>query len=327
MSILVTGGAGYIGSHMLLCLVDHNEKVVVLDDLSTGRRDLVHADTHFIEGNAGDEVLVNQIIQEYRITDILHFAGSIVVPESIVDPQKYYWNNTCVSANLISTAARAGVKNFIFSSTAAVYAEPKTDVVKETDPLGPSTPYGRSKLMTETMLKDISQATGLTYGVLRYFNVAGADPKGRSGHCNPDATHLIKMTCATALGRRDAVDVFGTDYPTRDGSGIRDYIHVSDLASAHLYLLHDLRTNGENVTINCGYGRGVTVLEVIEAIRQISQIDFKVRHKPRRTGDLAAIVADPTLLKDRTGWAPEHEDLFKIVEGAFRWDKQLLERI
>lgn len=326
MSVLVTGGAGYIGSHMVLRLCDAGQSVVVLDNLTTGFDWSVDPRATLIEGNAGDMSLVEQIIADHSIEAIVHFAGSIVVPESVSDPLKYYANNTATSRNLIEAAVKGGVKHFIFSSTAAVYGMPGLEPVSEDNILNPVSPYGRSKLMTEMMLADVAAAHPITYGVLRYFNVAGADPKGRSGQSSPMATHLIKVAAQAALGQRDNVSIFGTDFPTPDGTGVRDYIHVTDLAEAHALLLDYLKSGGVSTTMNCGYGRGYSVREVIETVRQVAGVDFKVVEGPRRAGDPAAIVAKADKVRQVLGWDPAHADLDEIVTAALAWERYLVTR-
>ncbi|MDB5538813.1 MAG: UDP-glucose 4-epimerase [Devosia sp.] len=326
MTILVTGGAGYIGSHMVLRLADAGQAVVVLDNLSTGFDWAIDHRARFVEGNAGDMALVGRLIAEHGITEIVHFAGSIVVPESVADPLKYYANNTATSRNLIEAAVRGGVKHFIFSSTAAVYGNAGLEPVAETSHLLPESPYGRSKLMTELMLADVAAAHPLTYGVLRYFNVAGADPKQRSGQSSPTATHLIKVAAQAALGQRPHMGIFGTDFPTPDGTGVRDYIHVSDLVEAHALLLEYLRKGGASITMNCGYGRGFSVRDVVRTVKQVSGVDFKVVEEPRRAGDPASIVARADRVRQVLGWQPAHEDLTKIVSAALNWERYLATR-
>jgi UDP-glucose 4-epimerase len=323
MAILVTGGAGYIGSHMVLELIDAGESVVVLDNLSTGFRWAVPPAARLIVGDIGDEALLARVLEENPIEAIIHFAGSIVVPESVSDPLGYYLNNTVKSRGLIAAAVTAGVKQFIFSSTAAVYGAPKENPVSETGALAPMSPYGSSKLMTEIMLRDAAVAHDFRYVALRYFNVAGADPAGRSGQSTPKATHLIKVACETALGKRQAMDVFGTDYETRDGTCIRDYIHVKDLARAHVSVLGHLRGGGASEIFNCGYSHGFTVLEVIDAVKRVSGKDFTVRYSARRPGDPPEIVADSTRIRTDLGWKPEHDDLDRIVRHALDWEDRL----
>ena len=311
---------------MVLRLCDAGERVVVLDNLTTGFDWAIDHRATLVEGNAGDMTLVGRLIAEHAITEIVHFAGSIIVPESVTDPLKYYANNTSTSRNLIEAAVTGGVKHFIFSSTAAVYGMPGLAPVGEDSALNPMSPYGRSKLMTEMMLADVAAAHPITYGVLRYFNVAGADPKQRSGQSSPMATHLIKVAAQAALGQRDHVSIFGTDFPTPDGTGVRDYIHVTDLAEAHALLLTYLRKGGAATTMNCGYGRGYSVREVIETVRKVSGVGFKVVEGPRRAGDPAAIVARADRVREMLGWEPAHADLTAIVGDALRWERYLATR-
>jgi UDP-glucose 4-epimerase len=326
MTVLVTGGAGYIGSHMVLRLADAGQAVVVLDNLTTGFDWAIDHRATFVEGNAGDMELVGKLIAAHGITEIVHFAGSIVVPESVSDPLKYYANNTATSRNLIEAAVKGGVKHFIFSSTAAVYGNAGLEPVAETSQLMPESPYGRSKLMTELMLADVAAAHPLTYGVLRYFNVAGADPRKRSGQSSPTATHLIKVASQAALGQRPSMGIFGTDFPTPDGTGVRDYIHVSDLVEAHALLLDYLRKGGASVTMNCGYGRGFSVRDVVRTVKAVSGVDFKVLEEPRRAGDPASIVARADKVRQVLGWKPAHEDLTEIVDAALNWERYLATR-
>ena len=326
MTVLVTGGAGYIGSHMVLTLADAGEEVVVLDNLITGFDWAIDGRAQFVQGNAGDIDFVVSLIEKYRITEIIHFAGSIVVPESVTNPLKYYANNTATSRNLIEAAVKGGVKHFIFSSTAAVYGMTGLAPVVEDTPLNPMSPYGRSKLMTEWMLADVAAAHPITFGVLRYFNVAGADPQKRSGQSTPLATHLIKVACQTALGQRDKMDIFGTDYETPDGTCVRDYIHVTDLIAAHALLLNHLRKGGDSTTLNCAYGQGYSVREVVETVRKVSGINFRVDEGPRRAGDPASITATGQKVRALLGWAPKHDDLNEIVETAYAWERHLMTR-
>jgi UDP-glucose 4-epimerase len=323
MMVLVTGGAGYIGGHMVLALLDTGEKVVVLDDLSTGFRSAVRHPAKLIVGDFGDMALVETLLREHEIDAIAHFAAKIVVPESVTDPLRYYLNNTAKARNLLECAARHNIKHFIFSSTAAVYGEPEVNPVSEMAPLAPINPYGRSKLMTEWMLQDAGKAHGLNYVILRYFNVAGADPKGRLGQSSPQATHLIKVAVQAALGFRPGLEVFGDDYPTKDGTCIRDYIQVTDLVAAHLMALDYLRKGGESLICNCGYGRGFSVFEVIDVVKKVSGVDFNVRISGRRAGDPASLVAGAERIKSALGWAPRHDDLPAIVGQALDWERRM----
>lgn len=323
MTVLVTGGAGYIGSHMVFALLDAGEKVVVLDNLSTGFWWAVPQEVELVRGDSGDQELVSRVIAEKGVTAIIHFAAKLIVPESVTDPLGYYLNNTVKTRALIECAVRGGVKQFIFSSTAAVYGETSTEPVAETTPLNPVSPYGKSKLMSEWMLQDVGAAHGLHYVVLRYFNVAGADPKGRVGQSTANATHLIKVAAQAALGKRTGMEVFGTDYPTRDGSCVRDYIQVSDLAQAHLDALTHLRAGGASGVFNCGYGTGYTVLEVIDTVKGVSGVDFPVKISGRRAGDPAVIVAKSDLIRETLGWRPRHDDLRAIVTQALNWEEHL----
>jgi UDP-glucose 4-epimerase len=326
MAVLVTGGAGYIGSHMVLNLADAGETVVVLDNLTTGFDWAIDGRAIFEQGNAGDIAFVRGLIDKHAVTEIIHFAGSIVVPESVSDPLKYYANNTATSRNLIEAAVLGGVRSFIFSSTAAVYGMTGLDPVVETTPLSPMSPYGRSKLMTEMMLADVAAAHPLTFGVLRYFNVAGADPGKRSGQSTPLATHLIKVACQTALGQRAKMDIFGTDYETPDGTCVRDYIHVTDLIAAHALLLKHLRAGGESTTINCAYGQGYSVRQVVETVRKVSGVEFRVDEGPRRPGDPASVTATGQKARELLGWVPQHDDLNEIVQSAYAWEQHLVTR-
>lgn len=323
MSVLVTGGAGYIGSHMVLELLDAGEKVVVIDNLSTGFRWAVAPGATLVVGDIADTDLVKAVIKAHDVKAIIHFAGSIVVPESVADPLGYYLNNTVKSRGLIQCAVEMDVKHFIFSSTAAVYGNPQENPVTETAVPAPMSPYGSSKLMTEIMLADAANAHDFRFVALRYFNVAGADPKGRSGQSTPKATHLIKVACETALGKRMQMEVFGTDYPTHDGTCVRDYIHVKDLARAHMSALGHLRNGGVSNIYNCGYSKGFSVHEVIAAVKRVSGKDFKVKLSPRRPGDPAAIVAASAKIRSELGWTPEHDDLDKIVGQALAWEKRV----
>ena len=323
MSVLVTGGAGYIGSHMVLELVDAGEQVVVIDNLSTGFRWAVAPGAALVAGDIADSALVKATIDKHKVSAIIHFAGSIVVPASVADPLGYYLNNTVKSRGLIAAAVETGVKTFIFSSTAAVYGNPVENPVTEAAVPAPMSPYGSSKLMTEVMLADTANAYDFRYVALRYFNVAGADPQGRSGQSTPQATHLIKVACETALGKRSHMDVYGTDYPTHDGTCVRDYIHVKDLARAHMSALAYLRNGGASDIFNCGYSKGFSVREVIAAVKRASGHDFTVHLSPRRPGDPAAIVAGSAKIRAQLGWTPEHDDLDMIVAQALAWEKRV----
>ena len=326
MTVLVTGGAGYIGSHMVLALLDAGEQVVVIDNLTTGFRDAVPAGVSFVQGDFGDEVLMRDLIGQHGVDAIAHFAAKIVVPESVSHPLDYYLNNTAKARSLIQAAVEGGVGAFIFSSTAAVYGETGNEPVTEETPLAPVSPYGRSKLMVEWMLADAAAAHGLRYVTLRYFNVAGADPAGRSGQSTRDATHLIKVAVQAALGRRSALSVYGTDYPTPDGTCLRDYIQVTDLVQAHMDALRYLRSGGESLTCNCGYKRGYSVREVVHVVKAVSGVDFPVQEVARRPGDPAAIVADNGRIKAALGWTPKHDNLEEIVGQALAWERRLHNR-
>jgi UDP-glucose 4-epimerase len=323
MSLLVTGGAGYIGSHMVLELLDAGERIVVVDNLSTGFRQAIPDGVQLIVGDVGDQVLISRLINEYGVDAIIHFAASLIVPESVRDPLAYYRNNTVNSRALIEAAVKGGVKHFIFSSTAAVYGNPAMVPVAEDGPTRPISAYGSSKLMTETILRDAGHAYGLAHMILRYFNVAGADPKGRSGQSTKDATHLIKVAVEAALGLRPKVAIFGTDYPTPDGTCIRDYIHVSDLVQAHAEALRHLRSGGRSLTLNCGYGHGFSVREVLDTVRRVSGVDFRVENAARRSGDPAQIVAETKLIRQTLGWRPRFDDLPTIIAHALAWERRL----
>jgi UDP-glucose 4-epimerase len=326
MAVLVTGGAGYIGGHMNLGLLDAGETVIALDDLSTGFAWAVPETAKLVVGDFGDAELVSRLIEEHEIDAIAHFAAKIVVPESVSDPIGYYLNNTAKALNLIQCAVKGGVRNFIFSSTAAVYGETSSEPVGEDAPIKPISPYGRSKLMVEWILQDVSRAHDLRYVALRYFNVAGADPKGRLGQSTPNATHLIKRGVQTALGIYPSMDVFGEDYPTRDGTCVRDYIQVTDLIDAHLAALAYLRQGGASLTCNCGYGHGATVKEVIDVVKRVSGVDFIVNHVGRRAGDPAAIVAKAERVRRELGWRPQRDNLDEIVRQALDWERRLHNR-
>ena len=326
MTVLVTGGAGYVGSHMVLELVDAGERVVVLDNLSAGFPWAVAEGVPLIVGDIGDQTLVARLIREHGVEAIIHFAASVVVPDSVRDPLDYYRNNTVNSRALIDCALKNGIRQFIFSSTAAVYGDPAKIPAKEDSPTQPTSPYGWSKLMTEIMLRDAAHAHDLSYLVLRYFNVAGSDPRHRTGQSSKAATHLIKVAVEAAVGLRPKLQIFGTDYPTPDGTCIRDYIHVSDLARAHSDALRHLRSGGPSLTLNCGYGHGFSVLEVIETVKRVAGVDFKVETAPRRPGDPARIVADSELARATLRWQPRFDDLATIVEHALAWERELVRR-
>lgn len=326
MTVLVTGGAGYIGSHMVHELVDRGEPAIVVDNLSTGFSWAIPKDVPLVQGETGDAELMRSVIARHDVTAIIHFAASVVVPESVNDPLGYYRNNTASSRTLMEAAVKAGVRHFIFSSTAAVYGNPATVPVAEDAPLAPMSPYGSSKMMTEIMLRDTGAAHGLKHVILRYFNVAGADPRRRTGQSTRGATHLIKVAVEAALGVRPRIEVYGTDYPTADGTCIRDYIHVTDLVRAHCDALGYLRAGGDSATLNCGYGRGFSVLEVIAAVKQVSGVDFPVAHAPRRPGDPARIVAACERARAVLGWQPQLDDLAAIVSHALAWERKLRER-
>lgn len=322
--VLVTGGAGYIGSHAVLALSDAGWPVAVLDDLSTGFRWAVPEGVPFYEGDIAHTALLARIFAEQGTQAVMHFAGSIVVPESVANPLKYYDNNTAKSRTLIQAAVEAGVPHFLFSSTATVYGEPEIKPLTEDDPLSPVNPYGMSKLMTERILADVSAAHAMNHCVLRYFNVCGADPQARSGQSTAGATHLIKVAVEAVTGKRPHVSVFGDDYPTPDGTGIRDYIHVSDLAAAHVLALEALIAEPErSLTMNVGYGRGFSVLEVLDAVDRATGTQVKRVQEPRRAGDVPSLISDPSRVRAVTGWEPRHDDLEVIVTHALAWERKL----
>jgi len=325
MSVLITGGAGYIGSHMAHHLIQagENEKIAIIDNLSTGVEQNMPRGINFVRGDIADQALVSKILENEKIDSVIHFAGSVVVPESVEKPLDYYANNTAATRSLIEACVRHGVPNFIFSSTAAVYGTPPTIPVSEDSPTSAESPYGRSKLMTEWMLQDAAAAHGIKFGILRYFNVAGADPDGRTGQSTPRATHLIKRACEVATGKFPHLTIFGTDYDTPDGTGVRDFIHVSDLVDIHKCVLDRLRGGGSSLLINCGYGRGFSVREVVAAVERVSGKSLAVELAPRRPGDLAAVVANTAKLSRLLDWKPRHDDLDKIVETALNWERRL----
>jgi UDP-glucose 4-epimerase len=323
MTVLVTGGAGYIGSHMVHELADRGERVAVLDDLSTGKEFLVPRNVPFIKGSVGDAETVRRALRTHKVRTVVHFAGSIVVPESVTKPLQYYENNTSFSRTLIEVAVESDVQHFLFSSTAAIYGEPTRVPILETDPMAPASPYGASKWMTEIILRDAARAHGFNFAALRYFNVAGADPRGRTGQSGAVATHLIKIAAQVVLGLRSGLDIYGTDYPTPDGTCIRDYVHVTDLARAHVLALDYLRDGGESVALNCGYGHGYSVREVVDVVKKVSGMDFPVRESARRGGDPAQLVASNERIRSALGWKPVYDDLETIVVHALAWEKKL----
>ena len=325
MSILVTGGAGYIGSHMVLELLDAGEQVVILDDLSTGHRFAVAQKAKLVVGDIGNRELVRKIIRDENVEAIIHFAGSIVVSESVEAPLAYHHNNTVKTHALLEAAQSSGIKHFIFSSSAAVYGMPQQNPVFEEAPLAPISPYGSSKMMSEIMLREVALAHDFRYVALRYFNVAGADPKGRSGESRHNVTHLIEVAAQVAHGQRPCFKLFGTDYQTPDGTCVRDYIHVSDLASAHSSALSHLRSGGESKVLNCGYGKGYSVREVIDAFQKTVGVEFPVETAARRPGDPDSLVAGASLIGQELNWTPQHDDLNTMVRQAYAWEKHLME--
>jgi len=321
-AVLVTGGAGYIGSHVVNQLGKLNEKIVILDNLSTGfKKSILYGD--LIVGDTSDNKLVSKILQDYNVDTVMHFAAHTIVPESVENPLKYYWNNTCSSRNLLECCQQHKVKHFIFSSTAAVYGMPDSGTASEQTPVAPINPYGTSKLMTEWMLRDLSHASELRHVVLRYFNVAGCDPEGKIGHSTDGSTLLIKVACEAAVGIRTHISIFGTDYPTPDGTGIRDYIHVEDLADAHIKALEYLRNNGQSTVLNCGYGHGYSVREVLETVQRINGAKFDIREEPKRAGDPPELTAIADKIHKSLGWKPQYDDLDVIVKTALDWEKKL----
>ena len=321
-TILVTGGAGYIGSHVVRQLGEAGERIVVLDDLSTGfRQAVLHGE--LVVGNTGDSKLLDEIFAAHDIDTVMHFAAHTIVPESVADPLKYYRNNTCASRTLLERSLNAGVRHVVFSSTAAVYGIPSSGEASEDSPLAPINAYGTSKLMTEWMLRDVAAVTPLRYVALRYFNVAGSDPMGRIGQATAKATLLTKVACEVVVGKREHVSIYGTDYPTRDGTGVRDYIHVEDLADAHLKALAYLRGGGESTTLNCGYGRGYSVRELLSMVETVAGHPIAKREAPRRAGDPPTLVARASRIRSLLGWQPRHDNLKDIVETALAWERKL----
>jgi UDP-glucose 4-epimerase len=322
MKILVTGGAGYIGSHVNYQLFKAGHDIVVVDNLSTGRKESILGG-EFVQGDLGDQAFMDELFKKYQFDAIFHFAGSIVVPESVRKPAMYYHNNTVNSLSLINLAANNNVKYFVFSSTAAVYGLPEGGICSEDTKLGPLNPYGTSKLMTEQMLADVANVTDLKFVALRYFNVAGANVEGKLGQCSPLSTHLIKLACETALGKRDSLSIFGEDYDTPDGTCIRDYIHIDDLAAAHLEALDYLENNGDSTIMNCGYGSGSSVKEVVQVVKEVSGVDFKVEKADRREGDAPKLVAQSEKIRKLTNWQPKYDDLKIMVKTALEWERGL----
>jgi UDP-glucose 4-epimerase len=322
-SILVTGGAGYIGSHTALQLRARGERLVILDDLSRGFRQAV-LDTPLVVGQVGDRDTVMRVLREHQVDTVMHFAAYTIVPESVSDPLKYYGNNTCATRALLECCVAAGVRHFVFSSTAAVYGVPAAGEASEDTPTAPINPYGTSKLMSEWMLAGVAQASPLTYAALRYFNVAGSDCGGRIGQATRNATLLVKVACEAAVGKRADVAIFGTDLPTPDGTGVRDYIHVDDLASAHLDALIYLRGGGPSTTLNVGYGHGYSVRQVLASVERVSGKRLKVREEQRRAGDPPALVARAERIRSQLGWQPRLDDLDTIVRTAYTWEQRLL---
>jgi UDP-glucose 4-epimerase len=324
-TILVTGGAGYIGSHTVQQLLARGESVVVLDNLSTGFRQSVPG-VKLVEGDVGDAGLVGALLDQHSIRTVIHFAAHTIVPESVSDPLKYYGNNTCQTRSLLATCAAHGVRHIVFSSTAAVYGIPDSGLAAEDARLAPINPYGTSKLMSEWMLRDLAAASDLSFVVLRYFNVAGSDPEGRIGQSTRKATLLVKVACEASVGRREAVSIFGTDYATPDGTGVRDYIHVVDLADAHLLAVEYLRAGGQSETLNCGYGHGYSVREVLDSVKRVSRAPLKIIEMPRRAGDPPTLVARADRVRTVLGWTPRRDDLDGIVTDSLNWERKLLQQ-
>lgn len=324
-AVLVTGGAGYIGSHVVRHLGEAGYSVVVLDNLSKGFREAVLYG-ELVVGDTGDAQLVEQILRDYSVKSVLHFAALTVVPESVANPLYYYGNNTCSTRTLLACCQTAGVKHFVFSSTAAVYGIPPAGLASEDSPTAPINPYGASKLMSEWMLRDLTAASQLRHVILRYFNVAGCDPETRIGQSTPNATLLIKVACEAAVGNRESISIFGTDYSTADGTGVRDYIHVEDLADAHIRALRYLEQGGDSTTLNCGYGHGYSVREVLDSVARIHGQPLNIREEPRRPGDPPILIADAQRIRQALGWQPRYDDLGFIVRTALDWEKKLQTR-
>jgi UDP-glucose 4-epimerase len=323
-AILVTGGAGYIGSHVLLQLQARGERTVVIDNLSTGFRQAV-INSPLVVGDVGDRELVGRVLNVHEVDTVMHFAANTIVPESVRDPLKYYANNTCVLRQLLEVCMQKGVRQVVFSSTAAVYGSPAGGIAAEDMPLGPINPYGRSKLMSEWILRDLGGASDLRYVSLRYFNVAGSDPAGRIGQSTAKATLLIKIACEAAIGKRSHVSIFGTDYETPDGTGVRDYIHIEDLARAHLDALDYLRRQGPSVVLNCGYSHGYSVRQVLDGVQRVSGTRLVIREEPRRAGDPPSLVANAERIRSQLGWMPRFDDLDAIIDSSLRWERKLLQ--
>jgi UDP-glucose 4-epimerase len=322
-AILVTGGAGYIGSHVLLQLRARGERTVVIDNLSTGFRQAV-IDSPLVVGDVGDRELVGRVIREHEVDTVMHFAANTIVPESVRDPLKYYANNTCVLRNLLEVCMQTAVRQVVFSSTAAVYGTPDGGIARENMALAPINPYGTSKLMSEWILRDLAVASDLRYVSLRYFNVAGSDPEGRIGQSTAKATLLIKVACEAVVGKRSHVSIFGTDYETPDGTGVRDYIHIEDLAHAHLDALTYLRRQGPSVVLNCGYSHGYSVREVLDGVQRVSGTKLTIREEPRREGDPSTLVAEAQRIRSLLGWTPRFDNLDAIIDSSLRWEQKLL---
>ncbi|MDE2294482.1 MAG: UDP-glucose 4-epimerase GalE [Gammaproteobacteria bacterium] len=323
-SILVTGGAGYIGSHVVQQLIAAGEKVVVLDNLVKGFRQAVPKDTPLVVGDVGDSALVARVIAEHAVGTVMHFAAHTVVPESVANPLKYYGNNTCGTRNLVQACVDRGVREFVFSSTAAVYGIPASGYADEDTPTAPINAYGTSKLMSEWMLRDVAATGALRYVALRYFNVAGSDPEARIGQATPGATLLTKVACEAIVGKRSGIAIYGTDYATPDGTGVRDYIHVVDLAAAHVDALRYLRGGGQSATLNCGYGHGVSVRELLAMVEKVAGQSLAIREEPRRAGDPPYLVARAERIRQVLGWTPTYDDLEQIVRHALAWERRLL---